>query len=102
MTNLNFKLVKNVQTASDFGLQWFENGSGRQAIYTLYFNEKPIKTYITTNADKKIYALVEIGNKAVNGVVIVPNVEIIYEVKFSINPNKKTYGTRKIVVTNEN
>ncbi|MEY4260219.1 MAG: hypothetical protein RL656_1192 [Bacteroidota bacterium] len=102
MTNLNFKLVKNVQTASDFGLQWFENGSGRQAIYTLYFNENPIKTYITTNADKKIYAIVEIGNKAVNGVVIVPNVEIIYEVKFSINPNKKTYGTRKIVVTNEN
>jgi len=102
MTNLNFKLVKNVQTASDFGLQWFENGSSRQAIYTLYFNEKSIKTYISTNADKKLYALVEIGNKAVNGVVIVPNVEIIYQVKFSVNPNKKTYGTRKIVVTNEN
>ena len=99
MTNANFKLVKKVQIASDFGLQWFNNGSSIQAIYTLYYNENPIKTYITTDANKKIFALIVIGNKAVNGVEIVPNVEIIYEVKFSVNPNKKTIGTRKIVVT---
>jgi hypothetical protein len=102
ITNANFKLVKKIETASDFGLQWFNNGSGRQSVYTLYFNEKPIKTYISADANKKLYALVEIGNKAVNGVAVVPNVEIIYQVKFSVNPNKKTFGTRKIVVTDEN
>ena len=102
MTAANFKLVKKIETASDFGLKWFNNGSGRQAVYTLYFDEKPIKTYISSDAGKKLYALVEIGNKALNGVAIVPNVEIIYQVKFSVNPNKKTLGTRKIVVTDEN
>jgi hypothetical protein len=102
MTNANFKLVKKIETASDFGLKWFNNGSGRQAVYTLYFDEKPIKTYISADANKKLYALIEIGNKAVNGVEIVPNIEIIYQVKFSVNPNKKTFATRKIVVTDEN
>ena len=101
MTNANFKLVKKIETASDFGFKWFKNGFGRQAVYTLYFDEKPIKTHISADLNKKLYAMVEIGNKAVNGVAIVPNIEIIYQVKFSVNPNKKTFGTRKIVVTDE-
>ena len=102
MTNENFKLVKKIEIASDFGLQWFNNGSSRQAVYTLFFNGKPIKTYISSSADKKLYALIEIGNKAVNGIALVPFIEIIYQVKFSVNPNKKTLGTRKIVVSDEN
>jgi len=100
MTNTNFQLVKKVETASDFGLQWFNNGSGQQAVYTLYFNYKPIKTLISANANKKLYAIVVIGNKAINGVEIVPNIEIIYQVRFSANPNKTFGGTRTIVVTN--
>jgi hypothetical protein len=102
MTPENFKLVKTIQNAADFGLQWFNNGSSRQAIYTLYFDKKPIKTYISACANKKLYALIEIGNKAINGVEVVPKVEIIYQVKFSVNPKKKTLSTKKIVVTDEN
>jgi hypothetical protein len=98
MTTSNFKLVKEIQKASDFGLEWFSNGYSNQAVYTLYFDEKLIKTYTSSDPEKKIYALIEIGNKSIKGVEIVPNVEIIYGIKFSINPNKKTFGTRKIVV----
>lgn len=99
MNTENFKLIKNIEVASEMGLDWFSNGSAKQAVYTLFFDGKPIKSYISANANKKLYALVEIGHKAVNGVAIVPNIEIIYQIKFSVKPNKKTIGIRKIVVT---
>jgi hypothetical protein len=90
MTNANFKMTKKIEMAADYGQKWFNNGASKQIVYTLFFNGTPIKQHISTKYDVNLFALVVIGDKAVNGIAITPAIECIYEVLFSINPNKKT------------
>lgn len=101
-TNLNdtFKMTKTVQNASDFGLEWFANGFSRQTIYTIFLNDKVIKTYTSTQNDKNIFATVRIGLLCENGIAIVPNVEIIYEISFHVNAKKKfSTSTRNLMIS---
>ena len=91
-------MTSKVEIAADYGKKWFNNGASKQIVYTLFFDGKPIKQHISTKCNENLFALVIIGNKAVNGVEIIPAIEIIYEVLFTVNPNKKTTGNRVIKV----
>jgi hypothetical protein len=102
--NLNdtLEMTKKVQRASDFGLEWFENGYCVQTIYTIFLNDKLIKTYTSTQNDKNIYATVRIGSLCENGVAVVPNQEIIYEIRFHVNSKKKFSSTTRNVMLTAN
>jgi len=98
MNASDFKMTKTRQAAKDFGLTYFTNGFSHQDVYRVYQNDRLIREMFSTKFDKKIYAFVLIGLKAENGVALVPNEKIVYEVMFSVNPNKKYYCEERFVL----
>lgn len=100
----NLTVTRKEEVASDFGLRCFTNGAASQVTYTVILGGKILKQSTFLGKNEIRYAYVIFGLKAKEGIVIEPNEEIIYDVKFSTSNKKKfanTSGTRQIILNQQ-
>lgn len=91
MTQLDFKMTKLVQIASEHGLDWFSNGASKQIVYIVTLSGRTVKTLISTEYDKTMYChIIKIDN--------IKGGAPYLEYRFSVNPKKKFWNETFVII----